>query len=110
MASQEPVAPGQVRAVLSVQKVLPELDTAGSGPCRQAPCKVEAQVGQVVGYGSGVHVPLAGGGSILLYFPLTVRAGEGTPEVKAGTKLEADLQVPLTEGVPYTVRKYKILH
>ncbi|MBA9079777.1 hypothetical protein FHS90_004518 [Rufibacter quisquiliarum] len=110
VASQEPVAPGQVRAVLSVQKVFPELDTAGSGPCSQVPCRVEAQVGQVVGYGSGVNSPLPGGGRIFLYFPMTVRAGEGSSEVKAGTKLEADLQAPLSEGAPYTVRRYRILH
>ena len=67
---QKPIDPSHARVVLTILKIMPELQEDGTGPCSLAPCKAEAQVRQVLGYGSGVPQVLANGQKLQVHFPM----------------------------------------
>lgn len=104
---QEPLAPGHARVRLTLIKILP-VESSDSSPCSLAPCKAEAQVDRVLGYGSAFGSPLTGNQKIQLYFPMTVKAVNGWPGLQEGSQLEAEIRSPMAGGSGFTVRKYSV--
>ncbi len=99
--SPSPVAPGHVRFVGTVVRILDVRSGQQDEPCAMYPCQAIVRVDSVLGYGSGLSVTISSGQEITVHFPFTLMPSEETgvrvnsplPGLKEGDHFEADAEV-----------------
>ena len=106
LPDQDPIAPGQVKVLMQVVKVLPVLDKSDAGPCAQSPCRAEVLVERILGYGPAFTASLEEGQRLEVYFPMTLQAAPDRPAVTVGKKIEGKLGQPAMGGTVFTMHQF----
>ena len=101
-----PIAPGTAQVLVKISKLETASDPLGA-PCAQSPCRAEAMVEVVKGYGSGFQEAFWEGQVIKLYFPAGMNVKEeGGRKIEIPDRLEVNLMAPTPETGWFAVNSF----